>query len=106
MGALAALIQGGLGSILGWLTAGVARKAGTIAAAVAAFVYFAAEMKTAIDGLIAGIAVAIPADILTAASWIIPSNAGACIAAIVSGHLARWAFDVAVLGVRTKASAT
>jgi len=106
MGALASLIFGGLGSILSWLTASTARKAATIAAAVAAFVYFAAQLKTALDGLIAGIAVAIPSEITTAASWIVPDNAGACLAAIVSGHLARWTFDVAVLGIRTKASAS
>lgn len=106
MGALGALIFGGLGSILSWLTASTARKLGTIAAAVAAFVYFANEMKTALDGLIASVSVAIPSTVTTAASWVIPDNAAACLAAIVTGHLARWAFDVAVLGITTKASAS
>lgn len=106
MGALGALIFGGLSSILSWLTASTARKLGVIVAAVAAFVAVAGTMISAIDALIAGIAVAIPSEVTVAASWIIPDNTAACLAAIVTGHLTRWTFDVAVLGIRTKAQAS
>lgn len=59
-----------------------------ITASIAAFLTLAAV----INGLLSGIVATLPAWANVAVYWL-PTNTGACIGAIITAYIARWAYD-------------
>lgn len=87
MGFLAGLF-GSLVSFFGqWMT----KKAAAGTAAVAALTAFSVGFWVALKALMAGVLVAAPS--LCALSWLIPSNAAACVSVIVSASVVRAVYD-------------
>lgn len=61
---------------------------------LAMFATITAAFVAAISGIGAGLAVAMPSWMGRAVCWFWPSNANACIAAVMAAHAVRWAYDV------------
>jgi len=93
MPALGLLIAGLFASLIEFFTRYITRRIAIFAAALVIFTSLTTAFMLAMKALYAGIYVAAPADLVIAAGWFIPSNASACISAIIGGHVLRYAYD-------------
>ncbi len=97
---------GGVGSLFTSLAAlfalYVTKRVAVIIAAVAVILVLTSALWAALTALIAGIAVAVPSDLVIAASWVMPSNATACFSAYISAHVLRFAYDLKSRGVQMR----
>jgi len=69
------------------------KKIAIVAAVLTAALGLTAGMIVAINALAAGVIMVAPAEITTAAGWLIPDNADECMAAIISAKVLRWVYD-------------
>lgn len=91
------LLAGFIGSLIAalveffslWITKRLAIVTALIVVAVTLTVAFMGAVKA----LIAGVTVAVPSAVVTGASFFLPYNSGACVAAVLAGHVLRWAYD-------------
>jgi len=90
---LAAFIGSLMSALVGFFSSFIAKRVAIILAALTLFGTITATMVAGIDGLISGIAIAVPNNIQIGASWIMPSNFSTCVGAVVTGHLIRWVYD-------------
>ena len=77
------------------------RVAATVAG-ITVMVTLTAALWGALLLLIQGLSVAIPGEVLIAASWVIPDNALACVAAVLSAHVLRFVYDMKVRGIQMR----
>jgi len=93
MGALAGFIGSIFSGFIGWLSAYLGKRLAVTLAVVAAFTAATATFWAAAEALVFGLAVSVPADVVTVASWIVPPNLAVCIGALLSARLVRFAYD-------------
>lgn len=88
-GVLGSLFAGLVEFFAKWLTKRVALTAAFIAASLGLFAVFFAVCWSAMQGIV----VAAPQELSMALSFIVPSNAPACLSALLTAHVARWVYD-------------
>jgi len=69
------------------------KKLAVVAAVIAAIGALTLGFFLSIYGLVSSIAYQMPPEISVAFSLVIPSNSMACVSAILSAHVFRWAYD-------------
>lgn len=74
--------------------------------AVSILAALTATFYAALEAVASGLSVVTPDAIQVAASWIIPTNTSACIAAVGAARLARFAYDWQTYIVNLKLNAT
>ena len=99
---LVSILGGLLGSLIGYFAKFVTRKLAVVAAVVAAMVALTAAFMLAIEGLASAVMASAPPELSIAASLVVPSNASACLSAILTGHLIRYAYEWNIKIVRMK----
>jgi len=88
------LLSGYLGTLVGFFTAYMSRKYAMYAAIVAIFMSLHAAFILFMQGLIVGLAVVTPPELVSAWSWVAPSNVVDCMTAIFAAKSARYLFDM------------
>jgi len=88
------LLSGYLGTLVGFFTAYMSRKYAMYAAVVAIFMTLHAAFILFMQGLIVGLTVVTPPELITAWSWVAPSNVVDCMTAILAAKSARYLFDM------------
>ena len=89
---LAQWIGGLFAGLTGWLGTWFARDIAIRIAIIAIFVTLTTGMIAGIYALFNSISYAMPSSLLISASWVVPTNAQACISAIVSAKVISWAY--------------
>lgn len=90
-----------LGTLLGSLLSAIAtffvqyatKRALIVVAVVAAISTLTFAFFAALVALLNTFLGAVPSQVSYAASWFLPSNATACLAAVVTAHALRWAYE-------------
>ena len=90
---LAAAIGAFFVALFQWLLNFLTRRVALVAAVVAIIAAVTVTFFAAIELLFAGISATAPEWVSTGATLVIPSNATACIAAIISAHVLKWAYS-------------
>jgi len=80
-------------SIASFFAVYTTKKIAIVAAVLTAAIALTGSMIVAINVLAAGVVAATPAELTTAAGWLIPDNADECMAAIISAKIIRWVYD-------------
>lgn len=93
MPVLAGLIGGLFSSLFSWLVQFVTRRVAIVLAVIAVIATVTTAFFAAIEGLMVALSVVLPSQLVLAASLVVPSNASACFAAILSAHLLRWVYS-------------
>ncbi len=95
---LIGVLVAGIPAIISGILALMTRKAVTVTASFAALIAVTVAFIATINGIVGTLASHLtgPAWIANAVGMFIPSDFGACIGAIVSAHIARAAYDLAV----------
>jgi hypothetical protein len=91
--ALAGWIGSFFTALVTFFAAFLTKRIALIAAAITAIVAVTGSFIVAVNMLVAGIYVALPPELAIGISWVWPDNATACIGAVTSAHLLRWAYD-------------
>lgn len=89
---LAGVIAAIFTAIFTWVLKFFTKRVAIVVAAVGVIAAVTATFFAAINALFATIIVASPDWVGVAASMVIPSNASACLAAIVSAYVLKWAY--------------
>jgi len=100
-GVLGSLAAGAITFIAQLLT----KRLALVTVAVGIIATVTAGFYAAIQALISGIAVSVPAEITQYAGIVCPDNAPGCAAAVISAHFLRWAYDWHVKIVTLKVQA-
>lgn len=93
MPALLAIIGSVLSTIGGFLAQYFGRRAAVKLMVVTVGLSLLGAMIVTINGIAAGLAVALPSWVSIGASWVMPSNVNECIAACAAARVTRYAFD-------------
>lgn len=89
---LAALLASMFGAIFSWLIQFFTKRIAIVLAALAVLATVTTAFFALISGLAAGLSSATPAEFNEAIGLVMPSNVTACLTAISTAHLARWAY--------------
>lgn len=90
---LAGVIGGLFASVLGFFTKYLTKRLAIVAAAVTAIVGLTTAFFAAISTLLGGLTAAIPADVVMLLGHIMPANVTACISALLSAQVLRYAYE-------------
>lgn len=90
---LAAIFTGIFASIVGVLTKWLTKRVAIFVAAIAVLLTVTTSFMAAAYALINALTVALPTGFAQAWGLFMPGNTAACIGAIVSAHVLRWAYD-------------
>lgn len=99
---LASLLGGLFTSLLGFFTQYLSRRLAVVLLIVAALVTLTTAFFVAIGALISGLTVVMPGFVASGLGHIWPSNMQACVSAIASGHVLRFAYEWNVRAARMK----
>lgn len=80
-------------SLVSFFAVVITKRVAIIAAVLTAVISVTAAFVAAMQGLFTAISYAAPAEINLAWGWLVPDNLDNCIAAVIAGHLLRWAYD-------------
>jgi len=84
----------------------LAKRGLIVAAIVTVFVAGTAAMYSALTSLANSVAPVLPAVVVTASTWVVPDNLGACVSAYLGARLARALYDANMRLLHMKASAS
>ncbi|MFK5891205.1 MAG: DUF5455 family protein [Flavobacteriaceae bacterium] len=90
---LAAYLGNLLFGIAAWFGTFLTKRIAILVAIIAMVTTLTAAFVVLIESAIAALSVSMPANLLIGASWVWPSNANACIAAIIAAYVARWVYE-------------
>lgn len=90
-----------LASVLGSLFSGVVvwaaqfltKRLAIVAAAVAVVIALTVTFFTALQALVTGLGLVLPAEVLQGAALLLPSNTDTCLTAMMTARTARYAYD-------------
>ena len=99
---LAALFGGLFVGIVEFFAKFVTKRVAITLVAIGVLAAITATFYAAINAAIAGVTVVTPSSVQIGASWIMPTNANECLAAIIAGHVARWFYYQQVWILRVK----
>lgn len=100
---LATLLGGLFTALLNFFTRFLSRRLAVVLIILAALATLTAAFFAAIGGLISGLSMAMPSFVALGLGHVWPANGQACIAAIASGHVLRFAYEWNVKAARMKA---
>ena len=80
-------------SVFSYFAKFVTKKFAVVAAAIVLISASTITFISLITGLASGLAVVSPPWLSTAASLVVPDNTAACISVIMTGRIARWAYE-------------
>lgn len=100
---LASLLVGAFTSLFAFLTQFVSKRLAIVILVIAAIGTLTTAFFVAISGLISGMSYAMPSFVAQGLGHIWPSNATACISAIATAHVLRFAYEWNIRAVRMKA---
>lgn len=100
---LAGLLGGLFSSLLSFFTQYLSRRLAIVLLVIAALIALTTAFFVAIGALISGLTVVMPGFVSLGLGHIWPPNMQACIAAIASGHVLRFAYEWNVRAARMKA---
>jgi hypothetical protein len=87
------VFRGWFGQIFSWVGGYVSQRAALRVAWVAFVASLVVAMFAAVNALISGLVVALPSNLVIAGSWVVPDNTNECLAAYLSAHAIRFAYD-------------
>ncbi len=102
MAALAAWIGNLVASLASVFGVFLTKRVAIITAALAVITTITTAMWAGMEALVTSIAVAVPESVAIGASWLVPTNIEECFAAIVSGHVARFLYDLEMNAIMTR----
>lgn len=79
--------------VAGWLGTWLTKRIAILIAVIGMVVTLTAGIIFSLESAISVLSQAIPNNILIGASWVWPSNANVCIAAIGSAKIAKWVYE-------------
>ena len=91
-------------AFVAWMAGILGKQVAVTVAIVAVIVALTAAFWAAITGLANGLIQAVPAEVVTVATWIAPTNLDECLALVLTGELMRYVYDQKILILRVKAS--
>lgn len=100
---LATLLIGAFTSLFAFLTQFVSKRLAIVLLVIAAITTLTTAFFVAISGLISGMSYAMPSFVGQGLGHIWPSNATACLSAIATGHVLRFAYEWNIRAARLKA---
>ena len=89
----ATFLGGILAAIVEFFAKYITKKLAVFAAVVTILTTLTTAFIVALKALYVGVAAAAPSELTIAMSWIVPSNASACVGAYIAAVLLRWAYD-------------
>jgi len=90
---LAAFIGSLFTSTVAFLALFITKRIAIVAAVLLFTISMTATFMTAVNAAASALVTAMPSEIAIAASWVVPSNASACLAAWVTANLLTWAWS-------------
>lgn len=103
---MASLLTGLLAGIASWFGAWFSKKVAMGLSLVAVFTTLTAALTAALWTMLQGLVVAIPTEWACYIGMWIPNNFSACVSAIVTAKLLRWAYDIQVGNAKALAYVT
>jgi predicted PurR-regulated permease PerM len=90
---LAAFLGGIFTNLVTFFTSYMTKRLAIIAAVVTAFLALTGAFVASVNTAIQGISRAMPAEMGIAASWVVPDNFEACVAAYLATELTAWVYS-------------
>ncbi|MEM3774941.1 MAG: DUF5455 family protein [Candidatus Bathyarchaeia archaeon] len=100
---LATLLIGAFTSLFSFLTQFVSKRLAIVLLVIAAITTLTTAFFVAISGLISGMSYAMPSFVALGLGHVWPTNATACLSAIATGHVLRFAYEWNIRASRMKA---
>lgn len=99
---LAGILGGLFASLVAWFASFMTKRLAITAAAVVSILAVTATFYAALEALLSGIVASAPPHFGQAVGLVWPSNASACLAAILSAYVLRWVYDWQVKIIQLK----
>lgn len=90
---LASLLGGLFSSLFVWFATVLTKRLAIVAAAIIVLGAVTVGFFAALQTLISGLGLVLPAEVLQGASHILPANTSACVTAMLTARTARYAYD-------------
>lgn len=100
---IGSLLVGVVSSLFAFLTQRLSKRLTIVLLVLAAIATLTTAFFVAIGGLISGLSYAMPSFVAIGLGHVWPSNGQACMAAVASGHVLRFAYEWNVKAARMKA---
>lgn len=99
---LAGLLGGIVTWLIGFFAQYLTRRLAIVAAAIAVVVTLTAAFFAGVHGVVSGLSSMSPPQFSVVLGFVMPSNAPACVSAILTTHTLRWAYEWNVKVVQMK----